>query len=110
MRRANEAMWHEIKIMTVTFLACPKGTRALACHVTEGAPERAEAVPTGLEGDVGDAEVSVTQQGLCPFDSPRKQVTVRWDSESLAERPREMRLRDAAYACQAADRPLLVRR
>ena len=83
--------------------------RALAGDVAEGAPERAQAAPARVEGDLGDGQVGVAQQGHRPLDAPREQVPVRRKAEGLFERAREVGLGDAAHARQPPDGPVLVR-
>ena len=65
-------------------LARADRARALAGDVAEGAPERAEALPAGLEGDLGDGQVGVAEQRRRPLDAPREQVAMRRDAEGLA--------------------------
>ena len=109
MSRAEEADGHVFELVRSGLLARPELTRALAGDVAERAPERAQAAPARLEGDLRDGQVGVAEQRRGPLDSPREQVPVRRDAEGLLEGPREVGLGDAAHARQPPDGPLLVR-
>jgi chitosanase len=84
--------------------------RILAGDVAERAPERAEALPSGPERDVGDRAIGITEQRGGALDAPREQIAVRRHTEGLLERAGEMRLRHAAHAREPRDGPFLVRR
>jgi len=83
--------------------------RALARHITQGAPERPKTRPAGAERDIGDRGVAVTQQRNRPLDAAREQVAVRRDAEGLPEQAREVGLGEAADARQPLHGPRLVR-
>jgi hypothetical protein len=90
-------------------LAGPQLAGALAGDVPEDAPERAQTVPAGLEGDLGDGKIGVAQQRRGPLEPAGEQVAVRRQAEGLLERPREVRLGDAAHPRQPPHGPGLVR-
>ena len=91
-------------------LARPNDAGTLAGDVTERAPERAEAFPAGVERDVCHRQVGIAQQRGRPLDAPSEEIAMRRDAERLLERSREVRLRHAAHAREAAHRPFLVAR
>jgi len=107
--RAQEARGNAAEPIRGGPLARSDRTGILAGDVPERPPERAEACPSGLEGDLGDGEVGVAEQRLCPFDAPREQVPMRWDAEGLLERSGEVGLGHPAHAGEPPDWPLLVR-
>lgn len=88
--------------------ALADGTRARAGDVAEDTPESTEAFPAGLEGDVGDGQFGVAQQGRGTFDAPREQIAMWRNTKGLFERTRKMCLRHAAYLGQPLHRPVLV--
>jgi hypothetical protein len=108
-RRADHAGRHTAELVCHGPPARPHGARALAGDVAEGAPERAQALPARLEGDLGDRQVGVAQQCGRPLDAPREQVAVRRHAEGLLERSREVGRGDAAHARQPWHRPGFVR-
>ena len=71
---ADEAMRHRVERMRGSFFAGAELARTLAGDVAEDAPERAEAVPPGLEGDFGDREVGVAEQRLAALDPAGEQI------------------------------------
>src|SRR3954469_4532976 len=94
-RGTDEAVRHLGQCVLGYLLAAAKGAWALAGDIVEDAAEGAEAVPTGLQGDVDDWEVGVPEQSLGALDPASQQIAVRRQSEGLLERTGEMRLRDA---------------
>ena len=82
---------------------------ARARDVAEGAAERAQAPPAGLERDLGDGELGISKQRGRPLDASREQIPMRRDAKSLLERSSEMSRGDAAHTREPRDRPLLVR-
>ena len=102
MRGADDAGGHAAELVRRGLLARPERARALAGDVAEGAPERAEALPARLEGDLGDGQVGVAEQRRRPLDAPREQVAVRRDAEGLLERSREVGLGDVRSRAPAA--------
>src|SRR3954452_9052008 len=88
--------------------AGPDGAGALPGDVAEGPAERAQALPPGPEGDLGDGELGVAEQRRRPLDAPGEQISVRRNPERLLERPGEVGLGDIAHPGQAPDRPGLV--
>jgi hypothetical protein len=110
MRRSDEAVRDGIEMVVSSFLARSKDSWTLAQDVAKRATECTEAVPTGLERHLGDAELSVAQQSLCPLDPLCKQIAVRRYSKRLSKRTGEMGFRNPAHPCQAADWPFLMRR
>ena len=109
LRSADEAGRHALQFVQRRLLARTQVARVHAENVAERTPERPQALPAGLESDVGDRQVRVAQQRRGPLDPAREQIPVRRQAERLLERPREVRLGHAAHARQAADRPFLVR-
>jgi hypothetical protein len=105
---ADEAGRDPLEGVRSGLLARTELTRALAGDVAEGAPERPQAVPAGLERDRGDGQVRVAEERPGPLDSTREQVPVRRDAEGLLERSREVGLGDAAHARQPPDGPLIL--
>ncbi|KAG1245369.1 hypothetical protein G6F65_021267 [Rhizopus arrhizus] len=75
----------------------------------ENAAERAQALPAGRKGYVGDAELGIAQQRDGLFDPARQQIAVRRKAKSPLEGTREIGLRDPTDLRQPADRPGLVR-
>ena len=106
---AENACGHAAELVRRGPLARPDRARALAGDVAEGAPERAQALPACVKGDLGDGQVGLAEQRLGPLDAPRQEVPVRRDAEGLLERSREVGLGDAAHARKPPDGPLLVR-
>jgi hypothetical protein len=109
MGRAEEARGNAAEPSRGGPLARSDRAGILTGDVPERPPERAEARPSGLEGDLGDGEVGVAEQRLCPFDAPREQVPMRWNAEGLLERSGEVGLGNPAHAGEPPDWPLLVR-
>src|SRR3546814_4052669 len=87
----EEAAGHLFERVRGGLFARTQFARALAGDVAEGAPERAQAVPTGLQCDVEDGHVRVAQQRGGAFDPAREQVAVRRHAEGILERAREVR-------------------
>ena len=85
MRGAENAVRYAADPVGRGACALPDRARVLAVDIAEDAPEGAEAMPTRLEGDLGDREVAVAQQRRGSLDTPREQVAVRWDAESFLE-------------------------
>ena len=109
MRGPQHAGGHRPEFVRRGLFACPDCARTLARNVAEGAPERTQASPTRLEGDLGDGEIGLAKQRRRPFDPSREQVPVWRDAEGLLERAREMSLGHAAHARQPIDWPLFMR-
>src|SRR5690349_4185593 len=95
-RRADVTARNAAELACLGPLAVPDGAGTLASDVAERAPERAEARPPRLKGDLRDGQVGLAEQRLRALDAPREQVSVRRDAERLLERPREVRLGDTA--------------
>src|SRR5688572_4730718 len=76
MSGADKACRHFAQLVRRGFLARAKSARAFARNVPENAAECSKAVPARLEGDLGDGEVRVAQQRLCPLQPAREQVSV----------------------------------
>ncbi len=55
-------------------LPCPSLPGALAGDVAEGPAEGPQAAPPGLEGDLGDRQLGVPEQGCGPLDAPGEQI------------------------------------
>lgn len=105
----QQAGGHAVRLVCRRLRAGADRARALAGDVAKDAPERAQALPAGVEGDLGDGPIGVAQQRRRPLDAPRQQVAVRRDAESLLERSGEVRRGHAADARQASHGPVLVR-
>src|SRR3546814_10143011 len=73
----EEATGHLFERVRGGLFARTQFARALAGDVAEGAPERAQAVPTGLQCDVEDGHVRVAQQRGGASEPAREQVAVR---------------------------------
>ena len=101
---ADEAGRHPLELVRSGLLARTELTRALAGDVAERAPERSQALPAGLERDLGDGQVRVAEQRRGPLDSTREQVPVRRDAEGLLERSREVGLARRSSRAPAAGR------
>jgi hypothetical protein len=108
-RGHEEAGGHAVEIARRGSLALPDRAWVLAGNVAEGAAESAQALPPGLEGNLGDGEIGIAEQRGRALDTPREQVTVRRQAEGLLERSREVGLGDAAYLRKTAHRPVFVR-
>ena len=108
MRGAQDADGHAPERARRRPLARPNRARALADDVAKRAPERAEAFPAGVKGDLGDRKIGVAEQCGRSLDAPSEQVAVRRDAERSLKRSREVRFGHAAHTCEPAHRPLLV--
>jgi hypothetical protein len=82
---ADEAVGHLLKLVAGSFLASAELARAFVGDVAEDAAERAETVPTGLEGDLGDRQVGVAEQRLGALDAAGEEVAMRRHPESIFE-------------------------
>src|SRR3546814_12761048 len=69
----EEATGHLFERVRGGLFARTQFARALAGDVAEGAPDRAQAVPTGLPRDVADGHVRVEQAPGWAFDPAREQ-------------------------------------
>src|SRR3546814_109077 len=98
---AEEAAGHLFERVRGGPLPRAQLARCFAGDVAEGAAERAQAVPAGLQCDVEDGHVRVAQQRGGAFDPTREQVAVRRHAEGILERAREVRCGDVAHACQS---------
>ena len=85
MRCAEDARGYAAEFARRSPCTHPDRARLLASDVAENAPERAQASPACLEGDLGDGQVTVAQQRRGPLDAPCEQVPVRRDAEGLFE-------------------------
>jgi hypothetical protein len=83
--------------------------RALADDVTKGPSETAQASPARAKGDLGHGQLRVAQERHRPLDAPREQVPVWRNAVCFLEQSREVRRGNAGDACEARDRPGLVR-
>ena len=108
MRGPQDAGGDTTEIVRLGPRAAPNRARALAGHVSERAPEGAEAPPSRAESDVGDRQIRVTEQRRRALDAPREQVAMRRHAERLLERSGEVGLGDVAHTSQAGDGPGLV--
>jgi hypothetical protein len=84
-RGAEEAGGHGTKLARRGPRAYADRARVLAGDDAEDAPERAQARPAGVEGDLGDGQIGVAEQRRRPFDAPREQVAVWRNAEGLLE-------------------------
>jgi hypothetical protein len=108
MRRANNARRHARERTRQGPLPRSNHARALADDVAEGAPERAEALPSGMKGDLGDRKLGITEQRCRSLDAPTQEVPMRRDAERSFERSREVGFGHPANAREPPYRPLLV--
>jgi hypothetical protein len=99
--------WRELRGRRLRALADDPGT--LAGNVAKRAAEGAEALPTGLERDVGDRQIGVAKQRRGFLDAPREQIAMRRHTEGFLELPREVGFGDAAHLREPIHRPGLVR-
>ena len=90
-------------------LARSNRTRALAGNVAERAPERTQAFPARVEGDLGDRQIGVAEQRHRALDAPGEQVPVWRNAKGLLEGSREVSFGNPAYARQSPDGPRFVR-
>ena len=81
----------------------------MARDVAEDPAEGAQAVPTGLEGDVDDWEVGVTEQGPGALDATGEEVTMWGETERGLEGSRKVRCGDTAHASELVHRPWTLR-
>ena len=101
MRGADEAMGNLLEIGRGKPHLSPHFARVFPGYIAEDAAERADAVPAGLQSDVGDGKVSVTQKRHGALHPAGQQIAVRGYTEGIAKRSCEMRLRGAADFCKA---------
>src|SRR5690349_8860328 len=80
-RRTDVTARNPAELARLGPLAVPDGAGTLAGDVAEGAPERAEARPPGLKGDLRDGQVGLSEERLRALDAPRQQVSVRRNTE-----------------------------
>ena len=109
MRCAQNAGGHAPEPLRPGPFARPDHARTLAGNIAERAPERTQAAPARVEGDLGDGQVGVAEQRRRPLDASCEQITVRRYAEGLLERSREMGLGHAAHPREPLDGPLFVR-
>lgn len=103
MRSAQNAGGHAGELTRRSPCANPDRAGFFAGDVAENTPKRAEAFPAGLEGDIGDRQVAIAQQGHGALDAASQQVPMRWDSKSFLEGSCEVRVGNVAYICQPLD-------
>jgi hypothetical protein len=106
---ADETVWHLAQRVRGVFLARPELAWAFAGDVAEDATECPEAVPAGLEGDLGNGMVGVAQQRLRALDPARQQVAVWRQAKGRFERSCEVGLGNATDPRQPRYGPLLMR-
>ncbi len=92
MRGADEAMGNLLKVGGQKPHPAPQLTRVFPRHVAENTAERADAVPAGLQRDLDDWKIRVTQQRHGPLHPAGQQIAVRGYAKSIAKRSREVRL------------------
>ncbi len=110
MRRADDAGRHVCEQMRQGPLARPNRAWAVADDVAKCTPEAAEALPSGVKGDLGDRKVGIAEQSRRSLDAPTQQVSMRRHTEGLLERSREVRFGHAAHPREAPHGPFLMRR
>src|SRR5262245_54891075 len=98
MRSAENASGHARERLGRRPLTRTNRAGALAGDVAERAPEGAEALPAGVQRDLGDGEIGVAEQRGRPLDAPSEEISVRGDTERSLERSREVSFGDAAHA------------
>src|SRR5690554_4335502 len=81
LRGADKAMGNRLEPVRLRAFARSQLGGILAGDIAEHAAERAQAVPAGLEGNIGDRCIGVAQQRLGPFDPARQQVAMRRHAE-----------------------------
>ena len=109
MRGTEETGRYEADLMPRGAGLLADGTRACAGDVAEDTPKRTETSPAGPEGNIGDGQLRIAQQGGRAFDAPREQVAMRRNAKGLFERTREVGRRHATHSRQPLHRPILMR-
>src|ERR1044071_1946926 len=104
-RGTEETGWYDADLLPRDTGLLADGTRACAGDVVKNASESTQTSPAGPEGDIGDGQLRIAQQGGRAFDAPREQITMRRNAKGLFERTREVSRGHATHAGQPLHRP-----